>query len=234
MSKLIALLVALSVAGAGAVALPVAADAAPAKAKKCSKGAAKKKKCKRPKKRPAPQAQQPGPQGPAGPAGPAGQPGSPGTTIVARARLAAPMTITGDDMVKVPMTGATWTQQADETDDFVGEATMKLPAECTASGPGPTDNPMWWAEDQAFGTEYFGGAWGDIKLGKEFIGYVDFPVFPEEGGRTVTSSFHMQRKLMEPETATPRELTIEFGKYCEGAGQDFQLESVKVNVIGVR
>lgn len=229
MNRLVALLVALLLVGGGATAVPVAADAGPAKASKAKKAKKAKKKKKR-KKRSGPARQgQPGPQGPAGPAGP------PGTSIVARARLVAPMAITSNEgMTNVPLTGASWTQQADETDDFVGEATMRLPAECTASGPGPTDNPIWWLEDQVYGFEYIGGAWGELKLGKETLGYVDFPVWPEQAGKTVTRSFYIDRKLMEPGTPTARGLTVEFGKYCEEEGQDFQLESLKINVVGIR
>ena len=230
MRRWIALLVALTMVGG--VAVPVVADAAPAKSAKSAKAQKKKKKKKKRKKSAAKPAQgAPGPQGPAGPAGPAG---SPGTTIVARARLAAPVTISSNEMTPVPLTGGRWMQQADETDDFVGEATVTLPAECTVAGPGPTDDPIWWLEDQAFGAEYFGGAWGELKLGKDTLAWVDYPVWPEEAGKTVTRSFHIDRKLMEPGTPTERELTLEFGRYCEGEGQDFKVEAVKVNVVGIR
>lgn len=228
MRRVIALFVALLLCGGGA-AVPVTADAAPAKASAKAKKAKKKARKKKRKKRPAPAQSQPGPQGPAGPAGP------PGTSIVTRVRLAAPTTISSnDDMVNVPLTGAKWTQQADETDDFVGEVTVTLPAACDVSGPGPTDDPLFWAESQIYGYEFMGGGWGALKLGKEYIGFVDFPVYEEEGGRAVTQSFYIDRKLMEPGTPTERELTFEFGKYCEGEGQDFRLDALKVNVVGIR
>ena len=231
--RLIGLLVALVLVGGHAAATPAGASAAPAKAKKCKKRASAKQKCKRAKKRTAAKPVagppgQPGAQGPAGPAGP------PGTTIVARARLAAPMTITGEEMVDVPLTGASWTQQADETDDFVGEVTVTTPAACDVSGPGPTDDPIFWAESELYGYEFFGGGWGALKLGEDYIGYVDFHVWEEEAGKTVTQSFYIDRKLMEPGTPTARQLTFEFGKYCEGEGQDFRVEAVKVTVVGIR
>ena len=229
MGRMIALLVALSMVG-GAVALPVIADAAPAKSAKAKK--AKKKKAKKKKRkqaaRTAPAQGRPGPQGPTGPAGP------PGTSVVARARLVAPMTISSEEMVSVPLTGSKWIQQADETDDFVGEVSVTLPSECTVAGPGPTDNPTWWLEDQIYGYEYFGGGWGELRLGDETLGFAEFPAFPEEGGKTVTQSFHIERKLMEPGAATDRELTFAFARYCEGAGQDFKVEALRVNVIGIR
>jgi hypothetical protein len=154
--------------------------------------------------------------------------------VVARARLTAPMTISGTEMVAVPLTGAKWIQQADETDDFVAEATLTLPAECTGYQPGPADDPIFWAESQVFGYEFVGGGFGALKLGREYIGYVDFPVFEGEAGRTVTRSFYIDRKLMEPGTPTERELTLEFGDYCEGDGQELRLEAARVNVIGIR
>ena len=230
MRRWIALLVALAMVGGG-VAVPVVADAAPAKSAK-AKAKAKKKKAKKKKRkkaaRTAPAQGTAGPQGPAGPAGP------PGTSVVARARLSAPMTITSSEMVKVPLTGSKWTQQADETDDFVAEATVTLPAECTAPEPGPMDSPIFWAESQVYGYEFVGGGFGDLKLGDEYLGFVDFPVFAEDAGKTITQSFHIDRKLMEPGTPTDRELTFEFSRYCEGEGQDFKVEALKVNVIGIR
>ena len=224
MRRWIALLVALTMVGG--VTVPVVADAAPAKSAKAKKKAKKKKKRKKAASKPARGA--PGPQGPAGPAGP------PGTTIVARARLVAPMTISGEEMVKVPLTGAKWIQQADETDDFIAEATVTLPPECTTSGPGPTEDPIFWAESQAFGYEFVGGGFGDLRLGGEYLGFVDFPVWEGEGGKTVTQSFHIDRQLMEPGAPTERELTFEFGKSCNSEGQDFRLESLRVNVVGIR
>ena len=226
MRRMIALLVALTMVG-GTVAVPVVSHAAPAKSAKAKKKKAKKKKRKK-ATRSAPVQGAPGPQGPAGPAGP------PGTSIVARARLAAPMTITRNEMTAVPLTGAKWTQQADETDDFVGEATVTLPSECTVAGPGPTDDPVWWLEDQLYGAEYIGGAWAELKLGTESLGYVDFPVWEEDAGKTITRSFYIDRKLMEPGTPTERELTLQFGRFCDGEGQDFKVEAVKVNVVGIR
>lgn len=225
MKRAIALVVALLLLGGHAVVEPVSAGAAPAKSAKAKK--AKKKKAKK-KKRKAPAKAAPGPAGPAGPAGP------PGTSIVARARLAAPMTITSPEMTRVPLTGAKWIQQADESDDFIAEATVTLPAQCDAPEPQPTSDPLFWAESQVFGYEFIGGGFGNLKLGGEYVGFVDFPVFEEDAGRTITRSFYIDRKLMEPGTPTERELTLEFGKWCEGEGQDLRLESVKVNVIGIR
>ena len=229
MRRWIALLVALTMVGGG-VAVPVVADAAPAKSAKAKK--AKKKKARKKKRRKAartaPAHGVPGPQGPAGPAGP------PGTAVVARARLAAPVTVGSEEMVPVPLTGSKWVQQADETDDFVGEVSVTLPPECTVAGPGPTDDPIWWLEDQIYGTEYFGGGWGELKLGDETLGFAEFPVWPEDAGKTITRSFYIDRKLMEPGTPTERELTFRFGRYCEGEGQDFRIEALKVNVVGIR
>ena len=228
--RVIALCVALALVGGGASALPVAADAAPAKAKAAKKKAKAKKK-KRKKKKPAPAAAQqgqPGPQGPAGPAGP------PGTAVVARAKLAAPATYSGIANGKPALEGAKWTQQAGETDDFVGEVTMTLPKECTVSGPAPTDDPVWWLEGELGGWEYVGGAWVELMLGDQWVGYADFPVWEGEGGRTVTQSFQIERKLMEPETATDRELTARVDTYCENEDATFTLQALKVNVIGIR
>lgn len=230
MRRFVALLVALTMVG-GTVAVPVVAHAAPAKsaAKKAKKKKAKKKK----RKRSAAGAQgAPGPQGPAGPAGPAGPSGS---TVVARARLAAPVTLTSNDGTPVPLMGAKWVQQADETDDFIGEATVTLPAECTVEGPGPTDDPIWWLEDQVYGGGFYvGGAWGELKLAEENLGYVDFPVFEEDAGRTVTRSFYIDRKLMEPGTPTEREVTLKFNRFCDNADATFTIQAVKLNVIGIR
>lgn len=226
MRRLIALLVALTMVG-GTVAVPVVAHAAPAKsAKKAKKKKAKKKKRKRGAAQGAP-----GPQGPAGPAGPAGPSG---TAVVARARLAAPVTLTSNSDTPVPLAGGKWTQQADETDDFIGEATVTLPAECTVEGPGPADDPVWWLEDQMYGAYYVGGAWGELKLGEENLGYVDFPVFEEDAGKTVTRSFYIDRKLMEPGTPTDREVTLKFNRFCDNADATFTIQAVKLNVIGIR
>lgn len=227
MRRWIALAVALLLAGGGVATTPVVADAAPAKAAKAKK---KGKKAKRKKRKKRATATRPvaGPQGPAGPAGP------PGTSVVARVRTAQPSTASGMANAPIALTGATWTQQADESDDFIGEVTMTLPSECTVSGPAPTDDPVWWLESELGGWEYVGGAWVEVKLGDEYIGYADFPVFDGEAGRTVTRSLYIERKLMEPGTPTPRELKAQIGTYCENEDSTFTLQALRVNVIGIR
>lgn len=232
----IALLVALLLIGGQAAATPVAAGAATSKAEaKKGKKAKKKKRKKVRKKAPAqPTAGAPGAQGPQGAQGPAGPAGPAGSSVVARVRSTGPMTAQSMGQTKVPLTGATWTQQADETDDFVGEVTMTTPAECTASGPGLTDDPVWYLEGQLGGWEYIGGAYVDVMLGKEWVGTAEFPAFPEEAGKTITRTLHIQRRLMEPGTPTERELTAQVDSYCEGDGESFTLQSLKVNVIGIR
>jgi hypothetical protein len=99
---------------------------------------------------------QPGPAGPTGAAGPQGVPGQTGpqgstgpagangTSIVARARFSGSVTMNGAAAVAVPLVNNSWTQAANEVDQFVaGQITFTIPsvADCAAGNlilPGGT------------------------------------------------------------------------------------------------
>jgi hypothetical protein len=90
-----------------------------------------------------------GPKGDTGPKGDKGETGAPGpagsgstgsSTVVDRARSVTPVTPATRDPVTFPvaLTGASWTQKADEVDQLVGSANITLPAGCVdgANYPG--------------------------------------------------------------------------------------------------
>jgi hypothetical protein len=66
---------------------------------------------------------------PAGAQGPQGAPGPRGTSVVARARNLSSITTSGTTETNWPLAGNTWTQAADETNEFLVEVTV-TPSGC--------------------------------------------------------------------------------------------------------
>jgi hypothetical protein len=145
-------------------------------------------------------------------------------SVVARIRGDTP-TSTGDggsaNPVVMPVTGNTWTQGADEIDVFFGEVTVTGPATCTGGG-GPFGSLM--VTLAIGGTIRFGSLLG-VGATTETVDFLAGPGGPFGDNRPW---------LFEPGAATPRTASIEIHDYCMNAGEDFTVNSVKVNAVAMR
>ena len=142
----------------------------------------------------------------------------PGSGIVARAASTGPVASSSspdfldpDDGTPIPLTGATWTQHADETDQIYGEVEFTPPEACaTPFGPGFLLVPFF-IDGQQVG-EAFSAALRDdtLRIKTDFGRYV-----------------------YEPGTSETRTLTAVALDTCRD-GNHFTVDSVKVSVEGVR
>jgi hypothetical protein len=168
-----------------------------------------------------------GATGPTGERGPTGAAG--GSSIVARIRSAGPVTtVTGGGGVEDPLTGGTWTQQAEELNSFqVGEVTATALGEpasqvCRPSTARPT-------------------AVVDIFLDGQNAGKASFNS-TNSGPQTELISWQLGRHtpwLLEPRTATSHTLTARAeNKGCPNQSEtppyQYTINSVSSDVIGVR
>jgi len=229
--RLLGLLLTASLAGAPLV-VPAVSGAAPHAAKKRKAKKAKKKAHKRKA------AAKQGPKGDPGPAGPAGPSG---TSVVARATLAGPAKAargsgeTGD--VEIPLAGADWTQQPGETDDFAGGfVRVTVPQTCDGYKYNdfpfdgvPFDIPGFTYEEAA------GVAFGLRLDGQDYIGSAWEFYEPEQAGkpRTINLNFNTEG-MVEPDVPTKHHLELRGFSDCAGEGQDWNVDAVKIVVVGVR
>ena len=169
-----------------------------------------------------------GPAGPPGPQGPAGEPGSAGAGgVVARARSTGSLTSeVGDGVVTVPLTDATWTQAADETDFVFGEVVVNIPS-------GSSDPQC---DAQVYGQVGIDGDFTrsrQVRLG----GYS----YGQSGTRTVAVGGAIDGvfSLFEPGQETQRSLSFRTFVECgmpippappPAATDHWTIESVKLNV----
>jgi hypothetical protein len=140
----------------------------------------------------------------------------PGSGIVARATSTEPASSnspTPFDTAQgtpVPLTGGTWTQQADETDDVYGVVEITPPPAC-----------------QSFGTTGF-LAVGFFIDGERIGGASSTGVRDE----TLTIALD-QRYVYEPGSPRTRTLTARAADTCQD-GNHFTVDSVRVSVNGIR
>jgi len=185
-----------------------------------------------------------GPTGPTGATGPQGEKGEPGATgptgavggpsIVARVRAAGPVTTVPGGEVEVPLTGATWTQQAEEINSFpiplTGSSDLSPDVEVSISRPsesvGCANGRAPTAGFQVFvdGTRVLtGGAGGSL---------------PRPLTETVTLSDSNGAKWgAEPGKATSHTLTVRAGEaHCttETPPYQYTITSAAIDVIGIR
>jgi hypothetical protein len=135
-------------------------------------------------------------------------------SVVARIRSTGSIN-TGDggsaDPVPIPLSSDSWTQAGNELDVGFGQITFVQPPACTA---------------------------GFLRL--EFLvggRLIDVDTFDEStlpGQTIVQPAMRSRPYLFEPGVATPRTLTARAFDTCGGAGQNFVVESLGVNVIGTR
>jgi hypothetical protein len=194
---------------------------------------------------------QPGPAGPAGAAGPAGSNGSAGAkgdagapgsdgqdgvdgvdgvdgddgedgedgaAVRTRARTGGGPNVTvppGGTLVPIPLTNSTWTQQTGETDQFFVEVQGTEPANCTPGTPGIQ-----------FLVKVDGGSV------PAQAGSSQMPWNPTPGAQPFTLTWNAGF-LIEPPGNAPsvRTLTIEAQQGCAGAGENYTIQSVKINVV---
>ena len=127
--------------------------------------------------------------------------------VVARARLQAPVSSGGSGTeVNVPLTGNTWTQEANETDHFGAEITVTSPATCGA----------------------FIAAKVRLKINDELLALEEIT--------TVDGQPHKIRVspgAAAPETATARTLTLTIEDVCTGE-ENFTVDAAAIDVAGAR
>jgi hypothetical protein len=142
----------------------------------------------------------PGDRGPQGEPGPRGERGPAGGGVVARAHSTESVVVkAGQSPVDVPLTGATWTQAADETDFIWGRITVDVP------DPGQCYGSLV-AEIGVDGD--FSRGWqasvGGFRSGTQTI---DIP-----------APMNAQPQLFEPGSTTPRELQLRTSVRCGPTG----------------
>ncbi len=127
---------------------------------------------------------------------------------VARARNSSATSADGGvSNVNVPLTGNTWTQLNDETDQFFGEVVVTEPAVCTGGG----------------------GTTVTVKLGADSIA----SLASNSGFGPHTLRFSTQARV-SPGTDTARTLTATLTNNCTGPGEFTSVDSLKVDVLGTR
>lgn len=138
--------------------------------------------------------------------------GQNGSAVVDRARTTAPVTVPSgsNTPVSIPLTHASWTQQATEVDQFVGQVTFTPPTSCSNIFPASLQ----------------------VKLGSQSIGSANLTAF-SQGTQTVPISFISG--AFEPGTPTTRTLTAGATNACTNSpGQDFTINSLAIDVIAAR
>lgn len=133
-------------------------------------------------------------------------------SVVARVRSTASVQ-SGDggqaNPVVVPISGGQWTQAENETDVFFGELTYTEPPVCTN-----------------------GGLAAELVIDGELI---DGDFFADDPNTTLTEPFARTRPyLFEPGTAKSRTAAIRIYDDCDNAGQQYTVQSVKLNAVAMR
>jgi len=120
-----------------------------------------------------------------------------------------------------PVTGGTWTQAATQTNLIYGEVSVREPDACTGSGflYGYAGVAVYWSDGWTL----------------QPAATATFNWTPEMQGRTATVLLNSPSSTARsaPGADTPRHLTATAFDNCAGAGENFTLESLKVDVIGV-
>jgi hypothetical protein len=133
-------------------------------------------------------------------------------SVIARIRSTAGVQ-TGDggeaSPVNIPLSGNQWTQGANEIDVAFGEITYKEPPTCTNGGL-------------------------DILLLLDGVP-VDEDGFGADPNETVTEPFARSRPFVfEPGVDKPRTLTLQAFDSCDNAGEQYSVQSIKVDILGIR
>ena len=136
-------------------------------------------------------------------------------SVVARIRSTGPVQ-SGDggeaNPVNVPLSGDQWTQAGNETDVFFAEVTFTQPPQCSGAG--------------------FPELHLEILLDGEPLGNEFLDADPNE---TLTGPILTERPfIFEPGSPTPRAVTARIYDDCEGAAEEYTLDSVKMNAVAIR
>jgi hypothetical protein len=136
-------------------------------------------------------------------------------SVVARIRSTGPVQ-SGDggeaNPVDVPLSGDQWTQAGNEIDVFFGELTFTEPPACSGIG-----FPHLTVEILVNGE----------RITREFLDTIP--------GETLTVPILEERPyFFEPGTATPRAASARIHDDCDGAGEEYTLDSVQVNAVAIR
>jgi hypothetical protein len=149
-----------------------------------------------------------GPQGERGQAGERGPQGLSGASIVARVRSATPSITTGNAGVEAnwPLTGNTWTQGANELDDFGYSETQ---IDSTGTGNCAATLTTWVDGKKLYENPIYAGAGETLR---------DMPV--------------TYGRLFDPGSPTPHELAITVRDNSDSC--NFTFKDLKLNVVGLK
>jgi hypothetical protein len=148
-----------------------------------------------------------GAQGAAGTAGPAGPPGANGAAkIVMRAHDLGAVTAPHGSSTSVPLSAATWTQDANDLNLITGSMAIQIPSSCTGS---------------------FGNA---VVLSVDGVPST-FALAPTAPASSTVTMPILISNLMEPGSATKHELTAKLADTCTKSGEDYTVSNVKLDVL---
>jgi hypothetical protein len=145
-----------------------------------------------------------GPRGPAGPTGPAGHDGS--ASIAVAAKQGGSVTAPDSATTSVPLSGASWTQGANDLDLITGSMTVQIPATCTGS----------------FGNSLVVDVDGVANT------FALAPTAPASGTETVP---FVVSELTQPGSDTHHTLTTSLANTCTKSGENYTVSNVKVDVV---
>jgi hypothetical protein len=166
--------------------------------------------------------------------------------VVARLRGAGPVA-TGDSQegVDYAMAPGTWTQPAGETEFLVAQVVVTVPRACDEaqqqSEPSLTDQllePIFGPPEEGPSGPppgVFIEAMLDEKGEDEAEGYGgadDFSDSKKAGQEKKLDLFFDKQQLFEPDQPTPHNIKIKIHDGCAGAGQNYTVKDVRINVIG--
>jgi hypothetical protein len=145
-----------------------------------------------------------GAAGPSGPMGPAGHDGS--ASIALRARSTGSTTAPHGTSTTVPLTGASWTQAANDLDLITGSMVVSIPASCTGS----------------FGNSLV------ISVDGTPVTFALAPTIPASTTQTVPFAVS---ELMEPGADTQHSIKAALANTCTKSGEDYSISNVKIDVV---
>jgi hypothetical protein len=143
--------------------------------------------------------------GPTGPAGPAGQNGT-GSIVMKGTSTGAAVTAPHGASTNVPLSGATWTQGANDLNLVTGSVDLRVPASCTGS---------------------FGNALA-ISVDGVANTFAVAPTAPASA--TITVPFAVS-EIMQSGAGKAHTITASLGNSCTKSGEDYTVSNVKVDVL---
>lgn len=149
----------------------------------------------------------PGSGGLTGPAGPTGAPGANGSAgIVMKAHGTGTVTAPNGASTAVPLSGATWTQAANDLNLITGSVDIGIPSACTGS----FGNALVVAVDGVPNT---------------------FAVAPTSPTSATATIPFVVSELMEQGSAKLHTITTTLANSCTKSGEDYTVSNVKIDVV---